>query len=423
MTDTTTLDGWSEVRDAFRAKPLRQALYDEGAVVMADCLLNLHGDDHRARRRLENRLFRRDMFRTWERDVLRHSIDEALAPVVATGHGDLMVIGYRITMNLTALVAGIDRPEASTGGTERLFAIVKTLSEGATLVHSTRDHDVVRAEVRDALNDLETHFIAPSRERRQALIYAHARGEIDEVDLPRDVLTTLLRNADDLRLPPEVVRREIAFYLQAGSHSTANAFTHTLDELFGWAQRHAAGAALLDAGRSRSFTQADRLLLQRCVHESLRLYPASPVAWRRPVTDIEVAGHMLAAGSLVVLDIDAANRDPRVWGGDADAFDPRRDVPAGIPRWGHSFGGGAHACIGAELDGGTEDGRGDHVEADHYHLFGSVAVMVEALLAAGVRPDPLRPARRDPRSSRRHFSSYPVLLDASGPRQEVPDGA
>ena len=68
MTDTTevqvfTVQTFTGARHAYREKDLRQALYDAGEVVMADVLVNLHGDEHRARRRLENRLFRRDTHR------------------------------------------------------------------------------------------------------------------------------------------------------------------------------------------------------------------------------------------------------------------------------------------------------------------------------------------------------------------------
>jgi cytochrome P450 len=107
---TITVSDYGVVRDAFRRKELRQALYDDGADVMADCLLTLHGDSHRARRRLENRLFRRDVFTRWERQVLGTTVDDALAPFVAEGRGDLLPIGYRTTMNLTAFIAGVDRP-------------------------------------------------------------------------------------------------------------------------------------------------------------------------------------------------------------------------------------------------------------------------------------------------------------------------
>ncbi len=52
-----TVSTHDQARAAFRSRALRQALYDEGDVVMADVLVNLHGAEHRARRRLENRLF------------------------------------------------------------------------------------------------------------------------------------------------------------------------------------------------------------------------------------------------------------------------------------------------------------------------------------------------------------------------------
>ena len=64
-----TVATYEQARDAFRRKELRQALYDEGDVVMADVLVNLHGDEHRARRRLENRLFRKDTHARYEREL------------------------------------------------------------------------------------------------------------------------------------------------------------------------------------------------------------------------------------------------------------------------------------------------------------------------------------------------------------------
>ncbi|MSW46633.1 MAG: cytochrome P450, partial [Actinobacteria bacterium] len=48
MTEPTevTITSYEEAREAFRQKHLRQALYDAGDVVMADVLVNLHGDAH-----------------------------------------------------------------------------------------------------------------------------------------------------------------------------------------------------------------------------------------------------------------------------------------------------------------------------------------------------------------------------------------
>jgi cytochrome P450 len=398
-----TISDYDLVKEAFRRKELRQALYDEGAVVMADCLLTLHGSEHRARRRLENRLFRREVFRLWEQEVLEPTIGESMRPFIEAGRGDLIPIGYRTTMNLTAFIAGVDRSTGSPEETEALYEFVKKFSEGATLVHSIRDHDEVRAEVSEALERFDSQFLEPSIRRRRQLLDEVAAGGRDPAELPNDVLTTLLRNQDDLDLPHDVIRREIAFYLQAGSHSTANAFTHTVDELFCWAEEHPED---LEAART------DRRFLQRCVHETLRLHPASPVSWRKAVEPVILSdGTELPVDELVVLDLETANRDPRLFGDHADRFDPHRQLAEGIPPWGHSFGGGVHACIGMELDGGLEP---DPDLPPDEHLFGTVAVMVDAFLAAGGRPDPEQPPVLDPTSVRTHFSSYPVVFDGVG---------
>jgi cytochrome P450 len=269
-------------------------------------------------------------------------------------------------------------------------------------VHSTRDHAEVRAEVADALERFDTRFLRGSIERRAALLARHAAGELPEDELPPDVLTVLLRNQDDLDLPPEVVRREVAFYLQAGSHSTANAFTHTMDEVFGWCAAHP---------EDRPRVLEDRLFLQRCAHEALRLYPASPIALRTALAPVQLrSGTEVPEGATVVLDLMSANRDPSVFGDDAGDFNPYRPLPDGVTPWGHSFGAGTHACIGMELDGGldpaqTRDDPGDH-------LFGTVTTLAAAVLAGGARPDPDRPAVKDPDTSRPHFAAYPVIFGA-----------
>jgi cytochrome P450 len=390
---------WNQVRDAFRAKDLRQAGYTEGAIVMADCLLDLHGTDHRERRRLENRLFRRETFSHWEHEVLGSTIRATLMPFVEIGRGDLAQIGYRSAMSLTATIAGIDHDPADGVATERLYGIVKKFSEGATLIHSTRDKDEVRAEVRAAMDRFEVEVFVPSLDRRRTIVDAVAAGERDEGELPKDVLTTLLRNEERLDLPYEILMREICFYLQAGAHSTANAFTHTVDDLLAWGAEHPD-----DLERARH----DLGFVQRCMHESLRLNPASPVATRTPLSDVELPdGTLLAKGTRVVLDLTAANRDTAVFGPTGDRFDPHRSVPEGIAPWGMSFGAGRHACIGAELDGGLEI-EGAASASDH--LYGTVAIMAHAFLVAGGRADPDDPAELDPGSERKHFSRYPVLF-------------
>ncbi len=395
---TVTLKSFADVRDAYRHKSLRQALYDQGAVIMADCLLDLHGDDHRARRRLENRLFRRDTFSHFEHEVLPPTIDAVLAPAVDSGQGDLISLGYRAVMHLTARIAGIDRPEGTVEETDALLAFAVKFGEGATMVHSTRDRDELRAEVLADMDAFDRRFFRPSLERRRELVRAVEEGRADPETLPRDVLSSLVANIDRLDLPEEVMRREVAFYLQAGGHSTANTLTHTMDDIFSWVAGQPERARRLGS---------DVTLVQRCAHETLRLHPASPEAWRRAVTACRLSnGVTLGAGDLVVMDLMAANRDPEVFGPTADLYDPHRVLPDGIMPWGHSFGAGMHACIGMELDGGTvSDSAGGAGR-----LLGTVALMAAAFLSHGARPDPDRPPVASTGSARPHFESYPVLF-------------
>jgi cytochrome P450 len=406
--ERTVLTGYADVRDALRQRDLRQALYDAGGAVMADSLITLHGEAHKRRRRVENRLFRRGTFRWWELHLVPGTIASAYAGPRAAGRADLVRLGRRTIMHLTALVAGIDPPRDG-AEVDALDRLAHAFSAGATAVHSTRDPGELAAEVAAAMGEFEERFFAPALARRVELLAGHAAGRVAEEDLPRDVLTAVLRHRDELGVDRDVMRREVAFYLQAGSHSTANLFTHAADRVFAHRGDPAFAARL-----------GERRFLQRCVFEALRLHPASPVAWRRATAEVRLrSGAAIPAGALVELDIVAANTDPDVWGARAGDFDPDREPPEGVVPWGHSFGGGMHACIGMELDGGVHH-AGDG-PTDHEPVFGTVTLMLDALLRAGARPDPADPPLPDPHSSRRTFARYPVLLgDGPRPREEGP---
>ena len=285
------------------------------------------------------------------------------------------------------------------GAPDGLRRDVMLFIEGATLAHHTGDRDAKRAEVAAALAAFDEEFLEPSIARRRAALAAVAAGDLDEDGLPRDVLTVLLRNQDDLDLAPDVVLRETCFYLLAGAHTSATAFVRTLHSVFGLDRSSPA-----DAERARH----DLAFLQRCVHETIRLQPSSPVAMRWALEPMELqGGEVVAAGDKVVIDLMAANRDPSAYGPHADDFDPHRELPPGVAPWGLSFGLGMHACIGQELAAGSDRGTaGDDLEP----LYGLVPVAAQALLQAGARPDPGEPARLDPTSARDYWATYPVLL-------------
>lgn len=395
--DTVTVTTYEQAREAYRQKDLRQALYDEGDVVMADVLVNLHGDEHRARRRLENRLFRRDTHARYEHEFFPPVVEATLAPHVERGQAELVSLSHEMMMNLAAVTAGVDRPAATSEESAHLYAYLMVFIEGATLAHYAGDRAAKRAEVAAALEAFDGEFLAPSIARRRALLAEVAAGDRSEDDLPRDVLTTLLAHDDDLHLPPEVLRREIAFFLLAGAHTSATAFVRTLHHVFTLATTRPA-----DHERVRT----DLAFLQRCVHETVRLQPSSPIAMRWALSDIELSGGIrVPEGSRLVIDLMAVNRDPSVFGPNADDFDPRRPLPSGVAPWGLSFGLGMHACIGQDLAAGVDPlGR----DVDEAHLYGLVPVAVRAVLDAGAAPDPDDPPTLDPDTTRGYWGRYPV---------------
>lgn len=398
------LTTYAECRDAFRQKDLRQALYDEGHRLMTGVIVNLHGEEHKARRRLENRLFRRDTFAWYEREVIPRIITEVLAPAVSLGRADLLVVARRTMMNLAVRIAGIDLPPERF---DHFYALMDRLARASTVAHSTGDKAAIIAEGDAALAEFCGEYLAPSLAARRHALDDHERGLLAEDDLPRDVLTTLLRNQDRLDLPVEVIEREVAYYPWVGSHSTSHQLVHAMHHVLEWCDAHPGAPAEL---------KRDPVRLQRFVHESLRLHPASPVSLRHALVDVELrTGTRIPAGSTVALDLVAANRDPDVFGPDADRFDPARALPEEVAPWGLSFGHGVHACLGQELAGGLAFHPGDVVE---HHLLGAIVVMIRVLLGHDARRDPDDPPVRDASTTRDVFARYPVLLGAeSGPER------
>jgi cytochrome P450 len=87
--------------------------------------------------------------------------------------------------------------------------------------------------------------------------------------------------------------------------------------------------------------------------ETLRLFPVAPDLPRRALRDVDLVGYRIPAGTLVLVMIGPALRDPRWWT-DPSRFDPERFAPDRAEDKRHRgaympFGAGAHACIGAQL--------------------------------------------------------------------------
>lgn len=394
MLTVTTFD---DAKEIYRHKDFKQALYDAGEVVMDGVLVNLHGDEHRARRRLENRLFRRETLVHYERDLFPRVIEETLEPHVAIGHGELVELSHQLMMNLAALNAGVDRPLKTKEETDSLYGFMMNFIEGATLAHTTRDPQEVTKEVEVAKSKFNTQFLAPSIKRRQQLIKAAATD--DTVVIPKDILTELLKNEDSLHLPDEIILKEIAFFLLAGAHTSATAFVRTLDNLFTWLEQHP---------EDQSLVKTDRSFVQRAMFETIRLNPSSPTAMRRATTDITLkSGTMIPKDSLVTIDLMSVNRNVDIFGPTASNFNPHRVIATpNIAPWGLSFGHGMHACIGQELAAGLSERSQETSEFE----YGLATVAVQAMFDRNVAPDPHQPAKMDTTTKRPYWGSYHVIF-------------
>ncbi len=393
------VSGYQNALQALCDRRLVQSMYNECDVLMERVLLTLHGEAHTCRRAIEWKLFRRDFARYYEREVYPITLKRTLAPYLARGNLDLPEFGFRVNINLSADIAGIDRREDSESETDGLVAFTRKFSEGATLSHSTRDKNTVREEVASALAQFNEQFLRPSRSRREALLQQLSEGSLTEDDVPRDILTVLLTNRADQDLDDDMILREVAFFMQAGSHSSANALTHSFHEINEWCRHHP---------EDRDRFMSDNHFLRRCVHESLRLHPASPVAWRTANEAFSLPdGTDVAEGDSVVIDLMSANLEAALFGEDAEQFNPHRAVAERIPPFGLSFGIGIHTCFGRDIAGGLGDAN---AEGEAPHL-GTLTNLLKNLMQHDARLDPDNPPVADDNTERPNWGTYPLLID------------
>ncbi|MGE2722168.1 cytochrome P450 [Mycolicibacterium celeriflavum] len=151
-------------------------------------------------------------------------------------------------------------------------------------------------------------------------------------NLTDDLLSELIRaESDGDRLNLDELRMLVAGFLMAGTDTTRNQL--------------AASVQVLCEHPDQWMKLRDQPeLAMQAVEESMRHSPAASIAPRAALEDAEFAGYLFPAGTFILVNTFAANRDPAIYH-DADRFDiSRKDVPPIL-----TFGGGAHYCLGANL--------------------------------------------------------------------------
>lgn len=174
-----------------------------------------------------------------------------------------------------------------------------------------------------------------AREFKQwALEQVQARRE---ATTPSDDLISALALAtdDDGLLDEWEAASTLVLLVVAGHETTTNALGNTARHLFG-------------DRTERERVAADRDLIPSVVEEALRFDPPVTALPRRATCPVHLDGSDIEEGTIALLHMGAANRDPELFD-DPDTFDVGRYMPDRT-RHGHfAFGYGPHLCIGAPL--------------------------------------------------------------------------
>jgi cytochrome P450 len=150
--------------------------------------------------------------------------------------------------------------------------------------------------------------------------------------LTDDLISELIRAEDDgQKLDHDELLSLVGAVLGAGTDTTRH-------------QLAAAADVLCDHPDQWALLGEQPELVPRAVDELIRYRPIGYALPRIATEDVELAGARIPAGTIVLANTAAANRDPAAFS-DPDRFDITRDNAVGTL----SFGSGAHYCVGSHL--------------------------------------------------------------------------
>lgn len=151
-------------------------------------------------------------------------------------------------------------------------------------------------------------------------------------DLTDDLLSELIRAEDDGdRLDAGELRMLAFSILIAGTDTTRS-------------QLAASMQVLCDHPEQWALLRDRPDLAMRAVEETMRHSPSMCSTVRSAIDDATIGDYTFPAGTFIIVNTYAANRDPAIYD-DPTRFDITRDEPPAIL----TFGGGAHYCLGANL--------------------------------------------------------------------------
>jgi cytochrome P450 len=370
--------------------------YHQGTVTRLD------GEEHTRRRKALGLLLARRghaAYREkWLYPVANQAIDHLLASAGPAGASiEVVKWGRRINQQLAAALAGYDGG-TSPEGADQLFELSQRMIAGrpsllkVVMGEFDKDAPAHKAGL-EAKSEIIRTFHVPALHRREELVRQMQSGLLDPSNLPSDFLMLAAQKVDPAWEDAEQVERDALLLLGAAVHTTTNSLVWALQEIFEWVQQH--------PDRVSDLTNEQFIL--RAAQESLRLHPVVPALARRLTKKLELpSGTELAEGTVALLRSGPASADLDIFGADAREFNPDREPPKRLSRFGLAFGQGAHMCFGMPLVIGTGG------------VDGSLVYLLKLFLDAGVRPDDARNVPFDLDACRGQFgvsrTEYHVLL-------------
>jgi cytochrome P450 len=271
-------------------------------------LLSRDGADHNRLRRLVSKAFTpRSTARL--KSTIAGVITELVDPVTTAGHCDVVAdIARQYPIPIISGLLGAPRQDW------QLFSdwaddIFKLLTWNVA-----NDAPVIMA----AFDELDAYIGDMVARRRRSLT--------------DDLISELIRAEDDGdRLTGDELVMLAEALLMAGTDTTRN-------------QLAAAVQDLCDHPKQWALLAEHPELAPQAVEELMRHSPVIFGTIRKAVVDVELDGVTVPAGTIVMVNTAAANRDPAVFD-DPDRLDITREGPASML----TFGGGIHYCLGAHL--------------------------------------------------------------------------
>ena len=343
--------------------------YIGGAFLFTD------GEKHRGRRKLLNQLVRPAALDQFRDDVIAPQADALLRHRLARPSADgkyrleLMEFSDQVFLHFAAKMVGlvgVDTPEQI----QQLKELVFPLNVATTSLFAPD-----RRSVLDNADAAKTRYIEqfyqPSLDAYRAMLKEVELGNMAAEDVPITFIGFVARGEHPDYADQELAIRESMLLFMTSVGTSTQGITTTVSDLSKWFVEHPEDYHL----------RTDYTFLLHSMQESFRLW-APPTAYlmRQACRSFDVNGREVAQGQEVRIPVPLANRDPKVWGPDADEFNPHRVPPEGMNRYGIAFGVGEHQCFGLRVVMGSDGTGGSHVR------------VLQKLFGAGVRPDPDNPA-------------------------------